>query len=117
MSWYTFERVIARISIRLSNPLSANAVPISLSSSGWLGWLFSPGSSMGSRMPRPKKCAHIRFAMFFAKNGFFASTSQFANSWRGVLSSDQSGLVPSKNVAVTLRSVPITLMRLRSDCG
>ena len=77
---------------RLSNPPAANAWPRASSSSGWLGGLFSPGSSTGSTSPTPKKCAHVRLARFLAKYGLPFAVSHAAMA--GQYQLEQTFLVP-----------------------
>jgi len=123
VSWYARLPVIPLMRIRRSNSASRNPAASSSSSSGWLGGLASPGSSIGSISPTPKNWCHTRFATFLAKYGFFGDTTQSANSCRGDFSWFHTGVVPSMNRADTclvepsLATTPGMVSRFLVYCG
>src|SRR5206468_12459714 len=71
-SWYVRLVTMMRISAFSEYLLSIRFFASTSSSSRLLGGLVTRMSSIGSTMPRPKKCAQYRFATARAKNPFFA---------------------------------------------
>jgi len=66
------------------------------SSSGFEAGIEMRTSSTGSTMPRPRKCAHSRFAMLRANHGFSGAVIHFASATRRSPSGVVSGIsVPS----------------------
>ncbi len=74
---------MARMRNFRSKPLRANPSARASSSSGWLGGLIGPISSIGSTSPRPRSWDQTRLAAAREKYGFSGVVSQSASTDRG----------------------------------